>query len=63
MEDAIQNYMSLKYTNGDGDAIEDGGDTSIREMAPTDQIIIVQQKETLKRSMKSGTEMARFFCN
>ena len=45
MEDAIQNYMSLKYTNGgDGDAIEDGGDTSIREMAPTDQIIIVQQK-------------------
>ena len=45
MEDAIQNYMSLKYTNGgDGDAIEDGGDASIREMAPTDQIIIVQQK-------------------
>ena len=45
MEDAIQNYMSLKYTNGgDGDAIEDGGDTFIREMAPTDQIIIVQQK-------------------
>ena len=45
MEDAIQNYMSLKYTNGgDGDAIEDGEDTSIREMAPTDQIIIVQQK-------------------
>ena len=45
MEDAIQNYMSLKYTNGgDGDAIEDGGDTSIREMAPTDQIIIIQQK-------------------
>ena len=45
MEDAIQNYMSLKYTNGgDGDAIEDGGDTSIREMSPTDQIIIVQQK-------------------
>ena len=45
MEDAIQNYMSLKYTNGgDGDVIEDGGDTSIREMAPTDQIIIVQQK-------------------
>ena len=37
--------MSLKFTNGgDGDAIEDGGDTSIREMAPTDQIIIVQQK-------------------
>jgi len=45
MEDAIQNYMSLKYTNGgDGDAIEDGEDTSIREMSPTDQIIIVQQK-------------------
>ena len=45
MEDAIQNYMSLKYTNGgDGDAIEDGEGTSIREMSPTDQIIIVQQK-------------------
>ena len=45
MEDAIQNYMSLKYTNGgDGDAIEDGEDTSIREMSPTDQIIIVQEK-------------------
>ena len=45
MEDAIQNYMSLKYTNGgDGNANEDGGDTFIREMAPTDQIIIVQQK-------------------
>ena len=52
MEDAIQNYMSLKYTNGgDGDAIEDGGDTSMREMAPADQIIIVQQKGTLKKSM------------
>ena len=45
MEDAIQNYMSLKYTNGgDGNANEDGGDTFTREMAPTDQIIIVQQK-------------------
>ena len=45
MEDAIQNYMSLKNTNGNGgDAIEDGGDTSTREMSPTDQIIIVQQK-------------------
>ncbi|MDP6168763.1 MAG: Ig-like domain-containing protein [Candidatus Marinimicrobia bacterium] len=45
MEDAIQNYMALKYINaGDGDAIEDGEDTSIREMSPTDQIIIVQEK-------------------
>lgn len=45
MEDAIQNYMSLKYTNsGDGNEIEDGEDTSIREMTPTDQIIIVQEK-------------------
>ena len=45
MEDAILNYMSLKYTNaGSGDALEDGEDTSIREMSPTDQIIIVQQK-------------------
>ena len=45
MEDAILNYMSLKYSNaGDGDALEDGEDTSIREMSPTDQIIIVQEK-------------------
>ena len=45
MEDAILNYMSLKYTNaGSGDALEDGEDTSIREMSPTDQIIIVQEK-------------------
>ena len=45
MEDAILNYMSLKYTNaGSGDVLEDGEDTSIREMSPTDQIIIVQQK-------------------
>ncbi len=45
MEDAIQNYMALKYINADdGDAIEDGEDTSVREMSPTDQIIIVQEK-------------------
>ena len=45
MEDAILNYMSLKYTNaGSGDVLEDGEDTSIREMSPTDQIIIVQEK-------------------
>ena len=45
MEDAIQNYMALKYTNaGDGDALEDGEDTSIREMSPSDQVIIVQEK-------------------
>ena len=58
MEDAIQNYMSLKYTNG-GDGMQTRMvGTSIREMSPTDQIIIVQQKGTQKRSMKSGTEMA-----
>ena len=45
MEDAIQNYMALKYTNsGDGEALEDGEDTSIREMSPSDQVIIVQEK-------------------
>tara|TARA_B000000557_G_scaffold43273_1_gene32078 strand:+ start:525 stop:2882 length:2358 start_codon:yes stop_codon:yes gene_type:complete len=45
MEDAIQNYIRLKYTHSSGkDEIEDGDDTSIQEMKATDQIIIVQQK-------------------
>ena len=45
LEDAIQDYMQLKYTNfEDGDAIEDGVDTSIKEMKPTDQVVIIQQK-------------------
>ena len=45
MEDAIENYITLKYTNGkEGESIEDGSDVSISEMAPTDQVIIVQEK-------------------
>ena len=45
MEDAIFNYMRMKYSDaGDGEAVDEGGRTSIQEMKPTDQIIIVQQK-------------------
>ena len=45
MEDAIQNYIQLKYTgSSEGDNLEDGDDTTIREMKPTDQVIIVQKK-------------------
>jgi len=45
MEDAIFNYMRLKYSDaGDGESADEGGRTSIQEMKPTDQIIIVQQK-------------------
>ena len=45
MEDAIFNYMRMKYSDaGDGEAADEGGRTSIQEMKPTDQIIIVQQK-------------------
>ena len=45
LEDAIKNYMTLKYFNsGDKSIINDGEDTFIREMKPTDQVIIVQQK-------------------
>ena len=46
LEDAIKNYMSLKYSNlKDGGTIEDGQDTFVREMQPTDQVIIVQDKD------------------
>ena len=45
MEDAISNYMQLKYIDaGDGNAADEGDRTLIQEMKPTDQIIIVQQK-------------------
>ena len=45
LEDAIKNYMTLKYFNSsDKSIINDGEDTFIREMKPTDQVIIVQQK-------------------
>ncbi len=49
MEDAISNYMSLKYTGTDeSQAVEDGGGTSIKEMEQSDQVIIVQQKGSVK---------------
>ncbi len=45
LEDAIKNYMTLKYFNSnEKEIINDGEDTFIREMKPTDQVIIVQQK-------------------
>ncbi len=45
MEDAILNYMKLKYSDaGDGDATDDGYGDLIQEMKPTDQVIIVQEK-------------------
>ena len=45
MEDAIANYMRLKYVNsGDNSAVDDGYGTPIKEMEPTDQIIMVQEK-------------------
>ena len=45
MEDAIANYMQLKYTDaGDGEPADEGDRTAVQEMQPTDQIIIVQQK-------------------
>ena len=45
MEDAVLNYMKLKYSDaGDGESADEGDRTSIKEMKSTDQIIIVQQK-------------------
>ncbi len=45
MEDAIANYMKLKYVNSDDNsAVDDGYGTPIKEMDPTDQIIMVQEK-------------------
>ena len=46
LEDAIKNYMSLKYSGANKqDKIEDGQDSHIKEMTATDQIIIVQKKD------------------
>ena len=45
MEDAVLNYMKLRYSDaGDGESADEGDRTGIKEMEPTDQIIIVQQK-------------------
>ena len=45
MEDAVLNYMKLNYANAEnGEATDDGYGTVIKEMEPTDQIIIVQEK-------------------
>ena len=45
MEDAVLNYMKLKYSDaGDGEPADEGDRTSIKEMKSTDQIIVVQQK-------------------
>ena len=45
MEDAIANYMKLKYVSSDDNsAVDDGYGTPIKEMDPTDQIIMVQEK-------------------
>ena len=49
MEDAVLNYMKLNYTDAEnGEASEDGYGTVIKEMKPTDQIIIVQAKGNTK---------------
>ena len=46
LEDAIKNYISLKYSGANKqDKIEDGQDSHIKEMTATDQIIIVQKKD------------------
>ena len=45
MEDAVLNYMKLRYSDaGDGESADEGDRTSIKEMKSTDQIIVVQQK-------------------
>ena len=58
LEDAIKNYMSLKYSGANKqDKIEDGQDSHIKEMTATDQIIIVQKKMMILKSMSYGMEM------
>ena len=59
MEDAVLNYMKLKYSvdAGDGEPADEGDRTSIKEMKSTDQIIVVQQKGNIVRSMRFGMEM------
>ena len=45
MEDAVLNYMKLRYSDaGDGESADEGDRTAIKEMKSTDQIIVVQQK-------------------
>ena len=45
MEDAVLNYMKLRYSDaGDGESADEGDRTSIKEMKSTDQILVVQQK-------------------
>ena len=45
MEEAVEDYLKLKYSDDSIDeAVDDGYGVSIQEMKPTDQIIIVQQK-------------------
>ena len=46
MEDAILDYIKMKYVGdeSDGAGIDEGNGDMIRELKPTDQIIIVQQK-------------------
>ena len=56
MEDAIANYIKLKYVSSEDDAaVDDGYGTPIKDMNPTDQIIIVQQKG-LNRDMTLGAK-------
>ena len=47
MEDAIQDYIDLKYMDDESnvDGIDDGNGEVIRELKPTDQIILVQKKD------------------
>ena len=46
MEDAILDYIKMKYVGdeSDGAGIDEGNGDMIRELKPTDQIIIVQKK-------------------
>ena len=48
MEDAIDDYINLRFSAGEDDdgtsLIEDSGDEQISQMNPSDQIIIVQEK-------------------
>ena len=46
MEDAIQDYIKMKYVGDEsgGADIDEGNGNMIRELKPTDQIILVQQK-------------------
>ena len=47
MEDAILDYIDLKNLNveSNGDGVDEGSSDIIRELEPTDQIILVQKKD------------------